>query len=183
MDKGTELKQIWEEAVDEYCNKSKKASILEKWKMAITTDADLDQLIQRHESEFSRFRNSRGRFWSVLEFTMRQLQSLGKIAQAGVGMTPFAPASVILEAVLSLISSGSAVTDTYDSLETLFKRIRDITDRLEEYITGSIDHKLRKVVIKLLCSLLDVFCEAEAAIKRGRGKEMMRRVCSPWYRS
>ncbi len=174
-DKDTELKRLWEEAVSEYSNKSKRGSIMERWK-TVNTEVDLDKLIEQHESDFSRFRNSRGKFWGAFMATMTQLQRLGKVAQAGIGLTPFAPASIIVEAGLFLIDSGSAVADTYDSLEDLFKRIRDITDRLDEYLKGNIDYKLRKVVIKLLCSLLDVFCEAEAVIRRGRGKEMMRRV-------
>ncbi|KAI0452637.1 hypothetical protein F5B21DRAFT_482373 [Xylaria acuta] len=175
-DEDTELKQLWEEAVDEYSNKSKRGPIMEEWKMLVNTDIDLDKLIEQHESDFSRFRNRREKFWGVFKAAMTQLQRLGNIAQAGIGLTPFAPASIIIEAGLFLINAGSDVADAYDSLEDLFKRIRDITDRLDEYLKGDVDHKLRKVAIKLLCSLLDVFCEANATIRRGRGREMMRRV-------
>ena len=171
-----ELTQLWTEAVDEYISKSKRNSVAQKWKSPMNTATDLDHLIEQHQSAFSRFRSSREKFWGVLMSTFGQLQRLGNIAQAGLAPTPFAPASVILECGLFLISSGEAVADTYDAIETLFKRIRDITDRVDEYLKGQIDQKLRKVIITLLGSLLDVFCEAEAAIRRGRGKEMMRRV-------
>lgn len=173
--KSAELKQLWEEAVSEY-NKSKRGSAIEKWKTVVTSDVDLDKVIEQHERDFSRFRNSHGKFWGVFKTTMTQLRRLGQVAQAGIGLTPFAPATVILEAALFLVDSGSAVADTYDSLEDLFKRIREIADRLDEYSQGTIDHKLRKVITTLLCTVLDVFCEAETAMKRGRGKEMMRRV-------
>jgi hypothetical protein len=172
----TELTQLWEQAVDDYLSKSKRGSAAQKWKVGITTQADLINLIEQHESDFARFRNSRKRFWDGLLVTMGQLQNLGNVAQAAVQLSPFAPAAVVLEAGLFLISSGAAVAETYDSLETLFTRVRDITDRLDEYLKGNIDHKLKKIVIKLLSSLLDIFGEAEASIRRGRGKEMMRRV-------
>ncbi|KAF2642311.1 hypothetical protein P280DRAFT_478447 [Massarina eburnea CBS 473.64] len=107
---------------------------------------------------------------------MSRLQNLGMIAKTGIAIIPFSPASVIVEVGIFVISSREAVAETYDALETLFKRIRDITDQLDEYLEDSIDHKLRMVVIQLLGSLLDVFSEAEAALKRGRGKEMMRRI-------
>ncbi|KAK7180111.1 hypothetical protein DPSP01_012308 [Paraphaeosphaeria sporulosa] len=172
----SELTQIWEQAVDEYLNKSKRGSVAQRWKVPITTQDDLNKLIEQHESDFLRFRKSRKRFWDGLMATMGQLQNLGNVAQAALQLSPFAPAAVVLEAGLFLVSSGAAVADTYDSLETLFRRVRDITDRLGEYLKVSLDHKLQQVVIKLLSSLLDVFGEAEAAIRRGRGKEMMRRV-------
>ncbi|KAK4169600.1 hypothetical protein QBC43DRAFT_330021 [Cladorrhinum sp. PSN259] len=178
MDDGkrAELKQLCEEAVSEYSSKSKTGSITEKWKTLVNKDADLDKVIEQQESGFSRFRNTHGKFWGVCKTTITQLRKLGEVAQAGIGLTPFAPASIIVKAALFLIDSGSAVADTYDSLEELFKKIRDISNRLDEYSEGTIDHKLRKIVTTLLCAVLNVFCEAEAAIRRGRGREMMRRV-------
>jgi len=175
-EQSSELTQLWEQAVDEYLSKSKRGSVAQRWKLPITTQADFDNLIAQHESDFVRFRSSRKKFWDVLMATMGQLQKLGNVAQAAIQLSPFAPAAVVLEAGLFLISSGAAVADTYDALETLFRRVRDITDRLDEYLKGTIDQKLHKVVVQLLSSLLDVFAEGEATIHRGRGKEMMRRV-------
>ncbi|KAI1114479.1 hypothetical protein F5Y14DRAFT_451022 [Nemania sp. NC0429] len=177
-DSNTELEQLWREAAVDYLNKSKTGSTKEEPKFSVKSDADLDELISQHESAFSNFRGHRGRFWGVFKTTVTHLQRLGDVVQAGVGLTPFAPASIIVEAALVLVKCGSDVADTYDSLEDLFKRIRDITDRLDEYLKGSIDHKLRKVAVSLLRCVLDVFCEAQAAIKRGRGREMMRRVAA-----
>lgn len=175
-EQSSELAQLWEQAVDEYLSTSKRGSVAQRWKLPITTQADLDRLIEQHESDFAQFRSSRNKFWDVLMATMGQLQNLGNVAQVAIQFSPFAPAAVVLEAGLFLLSSGAAVAGTYDALETLFRRVRDITDRLDEYLKGTIDQKLRKIVIQLLCSLLDVFGEGEAAIRRGRGKEMMRRV-------
>lgn len=171
-----ELTRLWEQAVDEYISKSKRYSVAQRWKRPITTQEDLKNLIEQHESDFERFRGSRKKIWDILLSTMKQLQSLGSVAKEAVKLSPFAPTAVILEAGLFVISSGAAVAETYDNLETLFRRIRDVTDRLEEYLQGTVDQKLLKVVVQLLSSLLDVFIEAEAVIERGRGKEMMRRA-------
>ncbi|KAL5354826.1 hypothetical protein ACLOAV_000917 [Pseudogymnoascus australis] len=172
----SELARLWEEAVKEYLSKSKRGSVAQRWKQPITTQADLDNLIDQHESDFARFRSSHKKLWDGLMATMGQLQNLGNVAQAAIQLSPFAPAAVVLEAGLFLIKSGTAVAGTYDALETLFVRVKDITDRLDEYLQGTIDRKLHKIVIQLLSSLLDVFSEGEAAIRRGRGTEMMRRV-------
>lgn len=172
----SELAKLWEQAVDEYLSKSKRGSVAQRWKLPITTQADLNNLIEQHEADFARFRSSRRRFWDVLMATMEQLQNLGNIAQAALQFSPFAPAAVVLEAGLFLISSGAAVAGTYDALETLFRTIKDITGRLDEYLKGTVDQKLHKIVVQLLSSLLDVFSEGEAAIRCGRGKEMMRRI-------
>lgn len=175
--KTTELTLLWEEAVRDYASKSKRAPILNDWKHIVNTNANLEELIEAHESKFLTFRHHRGRFWHVFVDTMNQLQRLGRIAQGGIGATRFAPSSIILEAGLFLIDSGSAVANTYDSLEVLFRRTRDTTSRLEEYLDrNSNDAKLREILVQLLCSLLNVFGEAEATIRRGRGKELMQRI-------
>ncbi|KAF7879049.1 hypothetical protein EAF04_000249 [Stromatinia cepivora] len=107
---------------------------------------------------------------------MGQLQNLGNIAQIVIQLSPFVPVVVVLETGLFLISFGAAMASIYNALETLFGRIRDITDRFDEYLKGTIDQKLHKIVIQLLSSFLDIFGEDEAALRRGRGNEMMRRV-------
>lgn len=172
----TEFARLWNDAVDEYSHKTNRKFDAEKLRAPVSNSDDLEALIEKHTSKFAKFRANHGKLASVVLSTMKRLQSLSKVAQAGVALTPFAPASVIIEAACFLIDAGSAVADTYDSLETLFRRIQDITDRLGEYVKGAIDKKLRTVIVNLLCSLLNVFCRAEDAIRRGRGREMMRRV-------
>ncbi|KAJ4286045.1 hypothetical protein N0V90_013392 [Kalmusia sp. IMI 367209] len=155
--------QLWEEAVDECLNKSKRGSVVQEWKTPIATQADLEGLIEQHQFDFSRFRSSREEFWGVLMSTFRQLQML-KVAQAGLALTLFAPASVILKCSIFLISSGEAVTDTYDALETLFKRIKDITNSSDEDLKGSIDENSRQVIIQLLGYYEDAIAAAAKAL-------------------
>ena len=171
-----ELSQLWNEALEEYSSETNRKFDPERWRPRVKTPEDLEVLIRDDSSKFSKFRNTHGKLWSVFGSTMRRLHSLGEVVKAGVSLTPFAPASVIVEAALWLIDAGSAVSDSYDSLEELFQKVEDVTDRLEEYLKGTIDYKLRKVVVRLLCSLLAVFYEAEKAVKRGRGREMLRKV-------
>lgn len=175
--RGGELALLWEEAVNEYVSKSKRGSIASEWKNLVNTNVDLEELIDEHEARFSTFRNHHGMLWDVFTDTMKQVQRICKVAQADTGFMNFAPAFVIAKAGLYLLDSGTAVANTYDSLEALFRKLRDVTSRLDEYLDGNvIDYKLRNVIVKLLCSLLDIFAEAEASVSRGRAKELMHRV-------
>jgi hypothetical protein len=171
-----ELEALWNEALGEYCKESHRTFDREKWTPMVKSTDELEALIQDSSSKFSKFRGSNARVWNLFGSTMRRLHGFGKVLQAGVQMSPFAPGSVIVEAALYLIRAGSGVSDTYDALEELFRKIDDTTDRLDEYLQGGIDRKLRRVIMSLLCSVLSVFNEAEKAIKRGRGREMLRRV-------
>ncbi|KAF3005733.1 hypothetical protein E8E13_006435 [Curvularia kusanoi] len=171
-----DLKSLWEEAVREYFSKTQQKPEAQKWTQSMTTQADLNDLIGQQEAEFSQFRSSHKKFWSVLRETMGQLQNIGGIAQAALQFSPFAPAAVIVQAGLGLVRAGAAVSETYDDLETLFRTVRDITDRVDEYLQGPIDDKIHRVLIRLLTSLLDAFGEGAATVQRGRGKELIRRV-------
>ncbi|KAI0381159.1 hypothetical protein F5Y04DRAFT_255901 [Hypomontagnella monticulosa] len=175
-DERGELSKLWNEAVDEYSRKTKRVFDAGNLGAKVSGSDELDALIEGHQLKFSDFRNAHGRLFGVFLSTMKRLRDLSEIARAGIGLTPFAPASTIIEAACFLIDAGSAVADTYDSLEKLFRRIQDITDRLEEYLEGTVDDKLHRLMVNLLCSVLEVFGEAEGSIRRGRGKEMMRRV-------
>ncbi|KAI1086036.1 hypothetical protein F5B19DRAFT_502215 [Rostrohypoxylon terebratum] len=177
MAEKTDFARLWNDAVTEYSSRTGRKFDTGKLTSRVTNSVDeVEVLIGDHESNFAQFRASHGKLIKNFHSVTKHLQSLSKIAQAGVGLTPFAPASIIIEAACFLIDASSAVSDTYDSLEILFQKIQDIVDRLEEYLKGTIDDKFRKIIVNLLCSLLEVFGEAEEAVKRGRGKEMMRRV-------
>ncbi|KAF5618717.1 NACHT and TPR domain protein [Fusarium sp. NRRL 52700] len=173
-DEGLHL--LWEDAIRQYKQNSKNGNDLKEGQLTVNTTSDLKMVLAQHESSFSGFRNRHGRFWGVFKGTMMQLQNIGKVVQAGVGLTPFAPASVIVEAGLFLITSSQSVTDTYDSLEKLFEKIGDVTGRVDEYLDGKVDPKLRKIITELLCSILTIFQEAEILTQRSRSKEMLRRI-------
>ncbi|XDG06235.1 hypothetical protein ABKA04_005850 [Annulohypoxylon sp. FPYF3050] len=177
MAEKTEFARLWSDAVTEYSNRMGRTFDTGKLTSRVTNSADeVEMLIEDHKSNFAQFRATHGKLIKIFYSVTKHLQNLSKIAQAGIGLTPFAPASIIIEAACFLIDASSAVSETYDSLEILFQKIQDIIDRLEEYLKGTIDDKFRKVIVNLLCSLLEVFGEAEQAVNRGRGKEMMRRV-------
>ena len=122
---------------------------------------------------------------------MKHLQRIAKVAKGAVEATSFPMGAAIMQAGVFLIDSGNAVSDDYEALEKLFSRIHDMSERLNEYIGGGddgddepgqqkvvvqMDHRLRRMVVRLMCSIIDVFGDAEAAMKRGRGREMLRHV-------
>ena len=86
-EQSSELAQLWEQAVDEYLSKSKRVPVAQRWKLPITTQADLNNLIEQHDSDFARFRSSREKFWDVLMATEGRLQNLGNVAQADIKLS------------------------------------------------------------------------------------------------
>ncbi|CAK7245857.1 MAG: hypothetical protein STHCBS139747_007461 [Sporothrix thermara] len=168
---------------------------VDEWKHPVSstgsTTAEFDSLVTQYETKFSTFRNKKRKLWTFLKTSMKHLQRIAKVAKGAVEATSFPMGAAIMQAGVFLIDSGNAVSDDYEALEKLFSRIHDMSERLNEYIGGGddgddepgqqkvvvqMDHRLRRMVVRLMCSIIDVFGDAEAAMKRGRGREMLRHV-------
>jgi Cdc6-like AAA superfamily ATPase len=132
--------------------------------------------IQDREKKFDKFRKTHSKLWEALRSTMKRVRGFGSLIQSGVSLTPFAPASFVVAAALSLVDVAASITDSYDTLETVFEKIEDITGRVEEYLETCMGMKLRRIVVKLLCTLLETFGESERLIRHGRSIEMIRRI-------
>lgn len=137
-----------------------------------TTD-DLLKQIEVREQEFQGFREKKARLWAVLRRTMNGVEVLGGLTQNALTLTPFSMASPVLGAVLFLIGSAKGVSEAYDSITTLLSKLEDFTGRLQEYTRASVDPKLKKKVVDILTTLLEIFARSEKLIKKGRVKQYM----------
>ena len=166
MAQDTEFTQIWEEAFAIYKEKTGRDIRIDPTLQSLhTTDDLLDQLDQR-EKRFESFRGKKSKLWSVLRSCMKPIELLGGLTQGALSLTPFAPASTILGAVLFLVGvkispldidkaltfhqSAHGVSEAYDSIMSLLSQLEDFTGRLQEYTKANIDAKLRRKVTAIL---------------------------------
>ncbi len=114
------LEQIWEEALGVYAKTTdhdpqKSNGLFKKFKSSNelmieldspTTPKDLEQLIQNRKDKFSHWRNPKDypKLWTNLHTCVKPLSRFGDFIKAGLGLTPFAPASVIFGAIVYLIN-------------------------------------------------------------------------------
>ena len=104
---------------------------------------------------------------------MMGVEILGGLTQNALTLTPFSMASPVLGAVLFLVGSAKGVSQAYESITTLLSKLEDFTGRLQEYTRAAVDPKLKKKVVEILTTLLEVFARSEKLIKNGRLKQYM----------
>jgi hypothetical protein len=113
------LEPIWGEALELYAKTTdhdpqKSKGLFKRFKSSKellteldspNTPKDLEELIQDRQDEFSRWRNPKDhpKLWTNLHTCVKPLSRLGDAITAGLGMTPFAPASVLFGAIVYLI--------------------------------------------------------------------------------
>lgn len=104
---------------------------------------------------------------------MTGVQVLGGLTQNALTLTPFSMASPVLGAVLYLVGSAKGVSEAYDNITTLLSELEDFTGRLEEYTRTDVDPKLKRKMVDILTTLLEIFARSEKLIKKGRIKQYM----------
>lgn len=104
---------------------------------------------------------------------MMGVEVLGGLTQNALTLTPFSMASPVLGAVLFLVGSAKGVSEAYDNITTLLSKLEDFTGRLQEYTRAAVDPKLKKNVVDILTTLLEIFARSEKLIKKGRLKQYM----------
>ena len=137
-----------------------------------TTD-DLLRELERQDQQFQGFREKKAKLWEALRRSMLGVEVLGGLTQNALTLTPFSMASPVLGAVLFLVGSAKGVSEAYDDITILLSKLEDFTGRLQEYTRAAVDPKLKKKVVEILTTLLEVFARAEKLIKKGRPKQYM----------
>ena len=153
----------------EHCRDLKGDPILAK----LWTIDDLLKEVEVRGQQFQGFREKKAKLWEVLRRSMMGVEVLGGLTQNALTLTPFSMASPVLGAVLFLVGSAKGVSEAYDNITTLLSKLEDFTGRLQEYTRAAVDPKLRKKVVDILTTLLEVFARSEKLIKKGRLKQYM----------
>lgn len=162
---------IWDEAVTKYISATNKTPEDKKFLLSLKSSDDLFEQIEKESTRFSSFRSKKAKFRNVLSKSVRPFLVLSDLATSALSLTPFAPASTVLGAVVFLVKAAGGVSESYDWIEELFEKLGGFTERLEQYVNARMNRHLRAKVIAILTCLLEIFARAETVMKTGRFKK------------
>ena len=170
---GDDIREVWEEAFSLYEENTHRdlKSDLARFNLHSTREL-LDQINAR-EQNFSSFRQSKAKLWTILRRTMHGVEVIGRLTENTLTLTPFSYASPVLGAVMYLVTAAKGVSKAYDSIIELLSQLEDFTSRLEEYVKSALDLKLRKKIVDILTTLLEIFARSEKMIEKGRFKQYL----------
>lgn len=106
---------LWLDAFSNYHKQTDRDLRKEAILATIHTTDDLLKAIEQKQQDFEHFRHKRSKLWEILRLTMKPVELLSDVAKGILGLTPFAPASPFLGAVLFLIgvSPGNQISSQF----------------------------------------------------------------------
>ncbi|PLN86860.1 hypothetical protein BDW42DRAFT_157855 [Aspergillus taichungensis] len=120
------------------------------------------------------------KFWSILDRILAPFEVTGKILNAVVGATPFAPASLILGSCLHLMETARKFSASYQSIQGFLNRIAGTLDRMSVHQEARIDAPLRRILVVTIALVSEVLVEASEQLGKGRkykwSKEFLTRL-------
>ncbi|KAL8709500.1 MAG: hypothetical protein Q9220_005742 [cf. Caloplaca sp. 1 TL-2023] len=170
---GTEFTAVWEDAFALYQQKTGRDLKDHPVMASMHSIDDLLGEIDTHEQHFTDYRQRKAKLWTILRGAMHGVELVGKLTENALTLTPFSYASPVLGAVLFLVAAAKGVSEAYDTIVDLLSELKDFTARLEEYTKAAIEPKLRRLIIDILTTLLEIFARSEKLIRKERFKQYM----------
>ena len=162
---------LWEKALKKYFTSTDRTYSEQVLLRQLKSPDDLQKQLETNHNKFSSFRARHGKLTGRLKTAVQPFMALSSVASSAVSLSPFAPASMILGAVVFLVNATGGVSEAYDWIEQLFDKLGDFTVRLDEYIKGDISAHLKAKVVQILGCLLEILARSEETIKHGRWKK------------
>ncbi|PKY00102.1 hypothetical protein P168DRAFT_307751 [Aspergillus campestris IBT 28561] len=120
------------------------------------------------------------KFWSILDRILAPFEVTGKILNAVMAATPFAPASLILGSCLHLMETARKFSASYQSIQEFLNRIAGTLDRMAIHQEARIDAPLRRILVQAIALVSEVLVEASEQLGKGRkykwSKEFLTRL-------
>lgn len=167
----TNFDDLWDHALEKYFKSTGRSSEEKSLMLKLRDPDDLFNQLEVDHQRFMSFRGKHSKLFNAVKQTVRPFMVLASIAQSAISLSPFAPASTVLGALVFLVKAASGVSEAYDWIEQLFTKLVEFTSRLEEYLEGGMNRRLQDKVIDILSCLLEILARAEQLIKDGRWKK------------
>lgn len=161
---------LWEEALKKYFESTNRTDSEKALLKKLKSPDDLEALLETDHIGFSGFREKHAKLTGRLKAAVKPFTALSSVVSSAISLSPFAPASTVLGAVVFLVQAADGISDAYDWIDQLFDKLRDFTFRLDEYCKGDINAHLRTNVAQILECLLEILARSEKTIKDGRWK-------------
>ena len=164
-----EFAGLWAEALAVYERRTGRDLQSDPNVQDLKTPEDLSNKISNTDQRFNNFRERHPKLWNTIAAISMPVQAAGGVAQSVLSASQILPACAALGAILYLVQAGKGVSEAYDAIEDLLARIQNATQRFEAYSKAdTINQALRKIMIEILCKILEILGRVEKLIQRHR---------------
>jgi hypothetical protein len=171
MASNSSFDEIWDEAIQHYFSTTQRTYLEQSLMKKLRMTKDLQSQVDTDNEKFKSSRAKHGKLTGKLKNVVQPFTNLAKLVAAGLGASPFAPASAVVGVVVFTIRAADGVSEAYDWIEQLFDKLGNFTIRLQEYISEDVPKHFRAKVVQILACVLQILSQSEKAIKDKRWKK------------
>lgn len=156
---------LWRSACEEYARETGTAIVDEDFPRIFNPD-DLSRQLDVENGDFQDFRTKRSSLFHAMQMVLSPFENWGDVISDAVSAS-FPPASCIMGAMILLIRGARKVSESFDMLTDLFRKLGNFSLRLESYKGVPLSEGMKTIIVKVLVNVLRVCAASQKLLNRG----------------
>jgi hypothetical protein len=159
------LVALWRSACDDYARETGIA-IVDGDFPRILNPEDLSRQLDVENGHFQDFRTKRHSLFHAMQMVLSPFENWGDLIVDAVS-AGFPPASCIMGAMMLLIRGARKVSESFDMLADLFRKLGNFALRLDSYKSVPLSEGMKTIVVRVLVNVLRVCAASQKLLNRG----------------
>ncbi|KAL2847123.1 hypothetical protein BJX68DRAFT_240245 [Aspergillus pseudodeflectus] len=127
---------------------------------------DLSRHLENEKDNFQDFRMKRRPLLHAMQTVIAPFETWGGL----IAVTSFPPASTIMSAMLLLVRGVRKVSEAFDMITAMFRKLGHFALRLESYRGVPLSEGMKVIIVKVLVNFLRVCAASQKLVSRGSFK-------------
>jgi tetratricopeptide (TPR) repeat protein len=159
------LSALWRSACDDYARETGIA-IVDREFPRILNSEDLSRQLDAENDHFQDFRTKKHTLFQAMQMVLLPFENWGDLITDAVSAS-FPPASCIMGAMMLLIRGARKVSESFDMLTDLFRKLGNFSLRLESYNNVPLSAGMKTIIGRVLVNVLRVCAASQKLLNRG----------------
>jgi tetratricopeptide (TPR) repeat protein len=160
-----ELSSLWISACTDYADET--GAVLDDEELrSLRGPEDLSRQLDNEKDNFEDFRAKRRPLLHAMQAVVAPFESWGDLI-TGAAAAAFPPASSIMGAMLMLIRGARRVSEAFDMITDLFRKIGHFALRLDSYKGVPLSEGMKAIIVKVLVNFLRVCTVSQKLLRKG----------------
>jgi tetratricopeptide (TPR) repeat protein len=159
------LSALWQAACTDYANETG-ATLDDEELRSLRGPEDLSRQLDNEKDHFEDFRVKRRPLLHAMQIVLVPFESWGDLI-AGFASAAFPPASSIMGAMLLLVRAARKVSEAFDMIMDLFRKLGHFALRLDSYKGIPLSEGMKVIIVKVLVNFLRVCAVSQKLFRKG----------------
>ncbi|KAJ5390081.1 Tetratricopeptide-like helical [Penicillium cataractarum] len=171
------LSSLWHAACTDYANETG-TMLGDEELRSLRGPEDLSRQLDNEKNNFEDFRVKRRPLLHAMQTVLAPFESWGDLI-AGAAAAAFPPASSIMGAMLLLVRGARRVSEAFDMIMDLFRKLGHFALRLDSYKGVPLSEGMKVIIVKVLVNFLRVCAMSQKLLRKGSLKTRL----SKWVKN